>query len=134
VVAWTLRGRGASGMRSASLAVAAAVLLLATGTVGATAPSAPPRNSGRTVAGSTPQPVANLSAAINRLVELVGAAGAGLLALVWARVALSWFSHDITKKVQAKDRARDALIGTLLFVAAVTGLVWGLAHWVVTGT
>jgi hypothetical protein len=78
--------------------------------------------------------VGNFSAAIGRLVDLVGVAGSGLLALVWARVALSWFSHDISKKVQAKDRARDALVGTLLFVAALTGLVWGLAHWVLTGS
>ncbi len=76
----------------------------------------------------------NFSAAIDRLVELLGLAGSGLLSLVWARVALSWFSNDITKKVQAKDRARDALIGTLLFVAAITGLFWGLAHWVLTGS
>jgi hypothetical protein len=48
-------------------------------------------------------------------------------------VALSWFSNDVTKKVQAKERARDALVGTLLFTAALTGLVWGLAHWVLTG-
>jgi hypothetical protein len=78
--------------------------------------------------------VGNFTASIGRLVELVGLAGGGVLALVWARVALSWFSNDITKKVQAKDRARDALIGTLLFTAAVTGLFWGLAHWVLTGT
>ncbi len=78
--------------------------------------------------------VGNFSASIGRLVDLVGVAGSGLLALVWARVALSWFSNDISKKVQAKDRARDALIGTLLFVAAITGLVWGLAHWVLTGS
>jgi hypothetical protein len=71
---------------------------------------------------------------MNRLVELVGFAGGALLTLVWARVALSWFSNDITKKVQAKDRARDALIGTLLFTAALTGLAWGLAHWVLTGS
>jgi len=82
----------------------------------------------------TPAPVANFTAAINRLVELVGLAGSGILSLVWARVALSWFSNDVSKKVQAKDRARDALIGTLLFTAAVTGLFWGLAHWVITGT
>ncbi len=75
----------------------------------------------------------NFSAAINRLVELVGAAGAGLLALVWARVAMSWFSTDVSKKIQAKDRARDALIGTLIFTAALTGLIYGLAHWVLTG-
>jgi hypothetical protein len=83
---------------------------------------------------SNTSPVANFSASIGRLVDLLGVAGSGLLALVWARVALSWFSHDVTKKVQAKDRARDALIGTLLFVAALSGLIWGLAHWVLTGT
>jgi hypothetical protein len=84
---------------------------------------------------STPSgPSANFSDAINRLVELVAGAGAGILALVWARVALSWFSNDVTKKVQAKDRARDALIGTLLFTAAISGVVYGLAHWVVTGS
>ncbi|MFI5414008.1 MAG: hypothetical protein ACHQ0I_05440 [Candidatus Lutacidiplasmatales archaeon] len=76
----------------------------------------------------------NFSASINRLVDLVALAGSGILALVWARVALSWFSNDITKKIQAKDRARDALVGTLLFMAAVTGLFYGLAHWVLTGT
>jgi len=78
--------------------------------------------------------VSNFTNAINRLVELVGLAGSGILALVWARVAFSWFSNDVTKKIQAKDRARDALVGTLLFTAAVTGLVWGLAHWVITGS
>ena len=77
--------------------------------------------------------VYNFSAAVGRLVTLVGAAGAGLLSLVWARVALSWFSHDSMKKVLAKERARDALVGTLLFVAAISGLVWALAHWVLTG-
>jgi hypothetical protein len=79
-------------------------------------------------------PVGNFSAAINRMVELVAVAGSGILALVWVRVALSWFSNDITKKVQAKERARDALVGSLLFTAAITGLVWGLAHWVLTGS
>ncbi|MCI4320156.1 MAG: hypothetical protein L3K23_08525 [Thermoplasmata archaeon] len=77
--------------------------------------------------------VSNFSAAVGRLVTLVGAAGGGLLALVWTRVALSWFSNDLSKKVQAKDRARDALVGTLLFVAALSGLLFALAKWVVGG-
>ena len=87
-----------------------------------------------TFAATPATPVSNFSASINRLVELVALAGSGILALVWARVAVSWFSNDITKKIQAKDRARDALIGTLLFMAAVTGLLYGLAHWVLTGS
>jgi hypothetical protein len=90
--------------------------------------------SSRSVRAATANPaVSNFTAAIGRLVTLAAAAGAGLLSLVWARVALSWFSHDSMKKVLAKERARDALIGTLLFVGAVSGLVWALANWVVTG-
>ncbi len=100
----------------------------------ATAAGPPPAPHGTTSNTSAPSPSSNFSAAINRLVELVAGAGGGILALVWARVAMSWFSNDITKKVQAKDRARDALVGTLLFVAAISGVVYGLAHWVVTGT
>jgi len=83
--------------------------------------------------GATTSPVTNFTAAIQRMVTLLALSGGGLLAFVWARVALSWFSNDIAKKVQAKDRARDALIGTILFTAAVSGLLWGLAQWVVTG-
>jgi hypothetical protein len=85
-------------------------------------------------ASASPAPVSNFTASINRLVDLVALAGSGILSLVWARVAMSWFSNDITKKIQAKDRARDALIGTLLFMAAVTGLLYGLANWVLTGS
>lgn len=118
--------------RGAVTVVLAGALLLGTS---ATAVAAPVRPSGApTAADGASDSVANFTAAINRMVELVGLAGSGILALVWARVALSWFSHDVTKKVQAKDRARDALVGTVLFVAAVSGLVWGLAHWVVTGS
>ena len=83
---------------------------------------------------ASPTPVANFTASVNRIVTLLGISGGGLLAIVSVRVALSWFSNDVTKKVQAKDRARDALIGTLLFTAALSGLIWGLAHWVLTGT
>lgn len=103
---------------------------------GATGPSSPAMPAGPhlTPAASTPTPVANFTAAIQRMVSLLALSGSGLLAIVWARVALSWFSNDVTKKVQAKDRARDALVGTVIFVAAISGLLWGVAHWVVTGT
>ena len=122
-----------------SLALVLVGLLMAT--VVSAPPTAPMGSGGHAVpsvgpsapASSPPSPVANFTTSINRLVELVGAAGGGILALVWARVAMSWFSNDITKKVQAKDRARDALVGTLVFTAAITGLAWGLAQWVLTG-
>jgi hypothetical protein len=78
--------------------------------------------------------VSNFTSALDRLVDLVAVAGSAVLTLVWARVAFSWFSNDVTKKIQAKDRARDALVGTLLFTAALTGMAWGLAHWVLTGS
>jgi len=113
----------------------ATALLGAVGPVGSSVPS-PARPSPPSLRDSSPAPtpVANLSAAVNRVVQLLGVCGGGLLAIVWARVAVSWFSHDLSKKIQAKDRARDALIGTLLFTAALSGLVWALAHWVLTGS
>lgn len=121
------RPRVTAGLLWGAVVVLAA--LLSAPTAGAA-----PRTTAVPAAASSPSPVSNFTAAINRMVELVAVAGSGLLALVWVRVALSWFSNDIAKKVQAKDRARDALIGTLLFTAAITGLVWGLAHWVLTGS
>ncbi|MCI4332633.1 MAG: hypothetical protein L3K01_02720 [Thermoplasmata archaeon] len=86
------------------------------------------------VAVSNGSAVANFSQVVDRIVVLLGLSGGGLLAIVWARVALSWFTNDVTKKVQAKDRARDALVGTLLFAGALSGLIWGLARWVLTGS
>ncbi|MCI4345397.1 MAG: hypothetical protein L3K07_01375 [Thermoplasmata archaeon] len=122
--------RGGAGLVASLLLVAASLLFvlppLPAGPIAPAAGNAPgPR------LGASPE--GNFTSAIGRLVSLVAAAGGGLLALVWARVAMSWFSHDLSKKVQARERARDALIGTLVFTAAVTGLVWGLAQWVVTG-
>ena len=120
--------------RSPLLGVAVALLLLSLPTIlpPAAAPGLGP--AAGTSAVPAPTPVANYTSAIQRIVTLLGLSGSGLLAIVWARVALSWFSNDVTKKVQAKDRARDALIGTILFTAAVSGLLFGLAQWIVTGS
>ncbi len=122
-------------LRVISIVLAVTVIALLVGVLppSPTPATASVRVPATTASPSNVSPVANFSASIGRLVDLLGVAGSGLLALVWARVALSWFSHDVTKKVQAKERARDALIGTLLFVAALTGLIWGLARWVLTG-
>jgi hypothetical protein len=111
------------------LFLAGAPLVLPTTAAASTTTVAPaPR------AASNGSAVANFSAVVDRIVVLLGVSGGGLLAIVWARVALSWFSNDVTKKVQAKDRARDALVGTLLFAGALSGLIWALAQWVLTGT
>ncbi len=129
-------GPSVTGQFRRTMPTVVAVLALAVALGGSGTASASPTHAPAGVSGPTTNSsaVSNFTAAINRLVELVALAGSGILALVWARVAFSWFSNDLTKKVQAKDRARDALIGTLLFTAAVTGLVYGLAHWVLTGS
>ncbi|EQD43047.1 membrane protein, partial [mine drainage metagenome] len=118
-----MTGRSGLALASAVLAVA----LLAGPFPGALAPAHPPSTGTTRFVAATASAVANFTASLNRLVELLGLGGGAILSLVWARVAFSWFSNDVTKKVQAKDRARDALIGTLLFTAAVSGFVWGLA-------
>ncbi len=94
-----------------------------------------PPGIGRTTSltGTSTNATQNLSAVLDRAVLLVSIAAAGVITLVWSRVALSWFSHDPSKKVQAKERARDALVGSAILLAAVSGLAWGLASWVLTG-
>lgn len=116
---------------SVGFALGAAVLL---GLVGLPLVASGPVAAGVPAATPVPTAAQNFTAAVQRVVTLLGLSGSGLLAIVWTRVALSWFSNDVTKKVQAKDRARDALIGTLIFVAALSGLLWGLAQWIVSGT
>ncbi|MCI4352153.1 MAG: hypothetical protein L3K14_02025 [Thermoplasmata archaeon] len=125
-----MKPRGRPG--AALLTILLIIVLVSSAVPSGSAHSLRPAAIHRASAGTNPA-VSNFSAAIGRLVTLAAAAGAGLLSLVWARVALSWFSHDSLKKVLAKERARDALIGTLLFIGAVSGLVWALANWVVTG-
>jgi hypothetical protein len=128
------RGPGFGALPAGLLA---AVLLLAA-LPGPVAPMGSPNRlaaapSVASPSGSNGSALGNFSAALGRLVTLLGAAGGAILAIAWARVALSWFSNDVTKKVQAKDRARDALVGSLIFAAALSGLIWGLARWVLGG-
>ncbi len=87
-----------------------------------------------THASATGNATTNLTTSLDRLVILAGLAAGAVVSLAWVRVALSWFSSDPSKKITAKDRARDALLGTFILLAAVSGLAWGLANWVLTGT
>lgn len=102
-------------------------------------PTQPASTQGRTSVGDAQnvQGVANatqnLTSALNRLVMIVAVAAGAVVTLAWARVAVSWFSNDPTKKMGAKDRVKDAALGTFILLSAVTGLAWGLAHWVLTG-
>jgi hypothetical protein len=116
------------------LVTALLVLLAVPGAIRAGSVQPPLRAASGAGVATNATAVANFTGALDRLVTLVAAAGGAILALVWARVAMSWFSNDISKKVQAKDRARDALVGTLVFMAAVSGLAFALAQWVVSGT
>ncbi len=121
-------GRGALGVL-----LAATIALLAAAGGGSATPLATVPSHLAAAASTNATAIGNFSAALGRIVTLIGAAGGAVLAIAWARVALSWFSNDVSKKIQAKDRARDALVGSLIFVAALTGLIWGLAQWVLSG-
>lgn len=84
-------------------------------------------------ASSSSNATTNLSAALGRTVLLASIAAGAVVTLAWCRVAVSWFSNDPSRKVMAKDRARDAALGTFILLAATTGLLWALSTWVLTG-
>ncbi|MEM0128265.1 MAG: hypothetical protein QXO03_04175 [Thermoplasmatales archaeon] len=42
-------------------------------------------------------------------------------------------SKDLDRKSDAKERTKDALIGTVIFVMAVSGVLYAVVHYVVAG-
>ena len=130
-------GRAMSGLRLVAVGcVFLAVVLVSMQGLSPDGPVVHPQ--AHTISDGNPIPAVgnattNLTSSLNRLVILASLAAGAVVSLAWVRVALSWFSTDPSKKITAKDRARDAMLGTFILLAAVTGLAWGLANWVLTG-
>lgn len=71
---------------------------------------------------------------MNRVYEIAVSISAVIIALLWIPIALGFFSSDETKKYEAKTRFKNAVIGTLIYVLAVSGLIYAISMYVATGT
>ena len=75
-----------------------------------------------------------LSSVVNRIYEVVASVSALVIGLLWIPIAISFFSGDEDRRFDAKVRARNALIGTLIYVLAMSGTLYAVFNFVVSGT
>lgn len=71
---------------------------------------------------------------LNRIYLLVGSVSAIIIALLWVPIALGFFSSDENRKTSAKMKLNNAIIGTLIYVLAMSGAMYAIFTYVVNGT
>lgn len=80
---------------------------------------------------------ANNSTEINAIVQrafgIVAGVSGLIIAILWVPIAIGYFSKDLDRKADAKERTKDALIGTIIFVMAITGVLYAVIHYIVAG-
>lgn len=70
---------------------------------------------------------------MTRIYEVVASVSAILIAILWIPIAIGFFSTDENKRYEAKVRLKNALIGTFIYVIAVSGFLYTLVNYIVTG-
>lgn len=71
---------------------------------------------------------------MNRVYEIVISVSAIIIALLWIPIAIGFFSSDENRKMESKTRFKNAAIGTLIYVLAVSGVIYAVFYYVVNGT
>ncbi|MHB8361556.1 MAG: hypothetical protein ACYDAO_02900 [Thermoplasmataceae archaeon] len=65
--------------------------------------------------------------------EVVISVSAIVIALLWIPVAIGFFSSDEQKRYESKNRLKYASIGTLIYILAISGFVYGMFNFIATG-
>ena len=84
------------------------------------------QNSQLTVSGHIPD-------MLTRIYAVVVSVSAILIAILWIPIAMGFFGTDENKRYEARIRLKNALIGTFVYVIAVSGFLYTLVHYLVTG-
>ncbi|HLH86684.1 MAG TPA: hypothetical protein VKU79_07475 [Thermoplasmataceae archaeon] len=69
-----------------------------------------------------------------RLDEIIVSVSAVVLLILWIPVALGFFSSDESRKIEARYRLKNAVIGTFIYILAASGLVYAIFNFIVTGS
>ncbi len=75
-----------------------------------------------------------ISAMLGRIDDLLIGISAVLISLLWIPIALNFFSTDENKKYMAKERLKNAVIGTVIYVMAISGVIYVIFNYIVTGS
>ena len=77
--------------------------------------------------------VASINAMLGRIDDIAISVSAILITILWIPVALSFFSTDENKKYMAREKLKNATIGTVIYILAVSGVLFAVFNYVVTG-
>ena len=75
----------------------------------------------------------SLAGIVSRSSDLIVGVSAFIIAILWIPIAISFFSTDEQKRYMAYARAKNAAIGTLIFVLAVSGILYAIFNYVAVG-
>jgi hypothetical protein len=77
--------------------------------------------------------IASINTMLGRIDDIAISVSAVLITLLWIPVALSFFSTDETKKYMARERLKNATLGTAIYILAVSGVLFAVFNYIVTG-
>lgn len=76
---------------------------------------------------------AQLQGITGRVDELIISVSAILMLILWIPVAVSFFSVDENKRVEARLRLKNAIIGTFIYALAVSGVIYTVFVYIASG-
>ncbi|MHB1492543.1 MAG: hypothetical protein ACYCSG_01950 [Thermoplasmataceae archaeon] len=65
--------------------------------------------------------------------EVVISISAIIIALLWIPVAIGFFSSDEQKRYESKNRLKYASLGTIIYILAISGIIYGVFNFIATG-
>jgi hypothetical protein len=77
--------------------------------------------------------IASINAMMGRIDDIAISVSAVLITLLWIPIALNFFSTDEHKNYMARERLKNATIGTVIYIMAISGILFTLFNYVVTG-
>ncbi|MGC8574250.1 MAG: hypothetical protein ACP5LC_01830 [Thermoplasmata archaeon] len=90
-------------------------------------------NSSITALATTSTNSTQINGIVDRAFGIVAGVAGLVIAILWVPIAIGYFSRDLDRKADAKERTKDALIGTIIFVMAISGVLYAVIHYIVVG-
>lgn len=69
----------------------------------------------------------------SRIYEIVASISAVLIAILWIPIAIGFFGNDEERRFDARVRMKNALIGTFIYVIAVSGFLYTFMNYIISG-
>ncbi|MCL5888536.1 MAG: hypothetical protein M1597_01050 [Candidatus Thermoplasmatota archaeon] len=75
----------------------------------------------------------SITGLVARSTDLIVGVSAFIIAILWIPIAISFFSSDEQRKYQSYGRAKNAAIGTIIYVLAISGTLFAIFKYIAVG-